>query len=49
MIEMETISTVVLVAAVTAASFHVSLVVARIGLRLLLRAMVAGRGVVGKA
>ncbi|MEO7650261.1 MAG: hypothetical protein ABIZ80_07315 [Bryobacteraceae bacterium] len=44
---METISTVLWVAAVAAASFRIALVAARLGLRLLLRAMVVGTEVVG--
>ena len=44
---MDTILTLVLAAVVAAASFYISLVAARLGLRLLLRAMVVGRGVVG--
>jgi hypothetical protein len=41
---METIYAFSLVAAVAAGSFHVSLVAARLGLRLLLRAMTVGSG-----
>ncbi len=41
---MDTIYTISLVAAVAAGSFHVSLVAARLGLRLLLRAMIVGSG-----
>ena len=44
---MDTLLTLVLVAMVVAASFYISLVAVRLGLRLLLRAMVVGRSVVG--